>query len=171
MSLKYIYFKRLNFNTLNTVEILELQSIFEDKRANLMWQNRPVPLDILLVILSLREQVYHRFELIRIILMAIPETMDKINKTLTALTMRPFFKGQNNQKLHLSFCHSLVSYPTSSFILFTVLDSGFFCWVIHPQTFTVYQTLAISLLAVFFGEFFGFLVKTLLFAGWGDSFK
>ena len=46
-----------------------------------MWQNRPVPLDILLVILLLREQVYHKFELIRIILMAKPETMDKINKT------------------------------------------------------------------------------------------
>ena len=71
----------LYFNTLNTVEILELQSIFEDKRANLMWQNRPVPWDILLVIPLLREQVYHRFEFIRIILMAIPETMDKINKT------------------------------------------------------------------------------------------
>ena len=61
------------------MEILELRARFEDKRANLMWQNRPVPLDILLVILLLREQVHHRFELIRIILMAIPETMDKIN--------------------------------------------------------------------------------------------
>ena len=71
----------LYFNTLNTVEILELQSIFEDKRANLMQQNRPVPLDNLLIILLPREQVYHRFELIRIILMAIPETMDKINQT------------------------------------------------------------------------------------------
>ena len=70
-----------HFNTLNTVEILELSSIFEDKRANLLWQNRPVPLDILLVILLLREQVHHRSELIRIILMAIPETMDKINQT------------------------------------------------------------------------------------------
>ena len=71
----------LYFNTLNTVEILELQSIFEDKRAILKRQNRPVPLDILLVILLLREQVYHSFELIRIILMAIPETMDTINNT------------------------------------------------------------------------------------------
>ena len=71
----------LYFNTLNTVEILELRSIFENKRANLMWQNRPVPLDILLVILLPREQVYHRFELIRITLMAIPEIMDKINQT------------------------------------------------------------------------------------------
>ena len=69
------------FNTLNTVEIFQLWSIFEDKRANLMWQNRPVPLDILLVILLLRELVHHRFELIRIILMAIPETMDKIHQT------------------------------------------------------------------------------------------
>ena len=62
----------LYFNTPNTVKILELLSTFEDKKANLMQQNRPVPLDILLVILLLREQVYHRFELIRIILMAIP---------------------------------------------------------------------------------------------------
>ena len=71
----------LYFNTLNTMEILELQSKFADKRAQLMQQNRPVPLDILLVLLLLREQVHHRFELIRIILMAIPETMDKINQT------------------------------------------------------------------------------------------
>ena len=69
----------LYFNTLNTVEILELQAIFEDKRANLLWQDRPVLLDILLVIFLLREQVHHRFALIRIILMAIPETIDKIN--------------------------------------------------------------------------------------------
>ena len=73
----------LYFITLNTVEILELRSIYEDKRANLMWQNRPVPLDILLAILLLREQVHHRFELIRSILMAIPETMDKVNQTRT----------------------------------------------------------------------------------------
>ena len=69
----------LYFNTLNTVEILELWAIFEDKRANLLQQNRPMPLDIFLVILLLREQVHHRFELIRIILMEIPETMNKIN--------------------------------------------------------------------------------------------
>ena len=68
-------------NTLNIMKILELWSIFEDKRANLMQQNRPVPLDILLVILLLREQVHHRFELIRIILMAIPEAMNKITQT------------------------------------------------------------------------------------------
>ena len=71
----------LYFNTLNTMEILELQAIFEEKRANLMQQNRPVPLDILLVIILLREQVHRSFELIRIILMAIPETMDGINQT------------------------------------------------------------------------------------------
>ena len=71
----------LYFNTLSTRQIIELRSLFEDKRANLMWQNRPVPLDILLVILLVREQVHHRFELIRIILMAIPEIIDKINQT------------------------------------------------------------------------------------------
>ena len=46
-----------------------------------MHQTRPVPLDILLVLLLLREQVYHKFELIRIIMTAKPETMDKINQT------------------------------------------------------------------------------------------
>ena len=70
----------LYFNTLNTVEILELQSVSEDKRANLMWQNRPVPLDILLVILLLRELVHHRFELIRIILMAIPKQWTRLTR-------------------------------------------------------------------------------------------
>ena len=63
------------------MEILELRARFEDKRDNLMQQIRSVPLDILLVTLLLREQVHHRFQLIRIILMAIPETMDKINET------------------------------------------------------------------------------------------
>ena len=71
----------LYFNTLNTRQIIAFQGLFEDKRANLMWQNRPVPLDILLVVLLLRVQVHRRLELIRIILMAIPETMDKINQT------------------------------------------------------------------------------------------
>ena len=44
------------------------------------------------------------------------------------LTMRPFFKGQNNQKLCLSFCHC----PTLqvSFALFIVLNSGSFLSVI-----------------------------------------
>ena len=62
------------------MEILQLQSIFADERAQLMGQNRPVPLDILLVLLLLREQVYHRFELIRIILMAITEKMDRLTR-------------------------------------------------------------------------------------------
>ena len=57
-------------------------------------------------------------------------------------------------------------YPTIqvSFALFTVLNSGYFVNSSIPQTFTVYQTLAISLLAVFFAKFLGFfLVKTVLF--------
>ena len=60
------------------MEIIDLRDRFEDKRASLMQQNRPVPLDLLLVLLLLGEQVYHRFELIQIILMAVPEAMAKI---------------------------------------------------------------------------------------------
>ena len=42
-------------------------------------------------------------------------SLPQINKTWTTLTLRPFFKGQHNQKLCLSFCHSLLSHPTSFF--------------------------------------------------------
>ena len=44
-------------------------------------------------------------------------------------------------------------YPTLqvSFALFTLLNSSYFVGYSFPQTFTVYETLAISLLAVFFG--------------------
>ena len=41
-----------------------------------------------------------------------------------------------------------------SFVLFTVLHSGIFVGYSIPQTFTVYQTLAISLLAMFFDKYF-----------------
>ena len=46
-------------------------------------------------------------------------------------------------------------YPTLqvSFALFTILNSIFFVGYSFPQTFTVYQTLAISLLAIFLANF------------------
>ena len=44
-----------------------------------------------------------------------------------------------------------------SSLQFTVLFVGLFVGYSIPQTFTVYQTLAISQLAVFFGKFLGFL--------------
>ena len=62
------------------MELIHLRGRFEDKRASLIQQNKPVPLGLLLVLLLLREQVYHRFELIRIIQMAVPEAMVKIRK-------------------------------------------------------------------------------------------
>ena len=67
-------------NTLNTMEIIHLRGRIEDKRTSLIWQNKPVSLDLLLVLLLLGKQVYHRFELIRIILIAVPEAMAKIRK-------------------------------------------------------------------------------------------
>ena len=72
--------RMIYLNTLNTMEIIHLRGRIEDKRASLVWQNKPVPLDLLIVLLLLREQVYHRFELIRIIQMAVPEAMAKIRK-------------------------------------------------------------------------------------------
>ena len=75
---------------------------------------------------------------------------DKLTRPGPLPTSRPFIKGQNNPKLCLSFCHSLVSHPKVSFGLFTVLNSVFFfVGYSFLQTFTVYQTLAISLLAIF----------------------
>ena len=41
-----------------------------------------------------------------------------------------------------------------SFVLFTVLNSSFFVGYSLPNTFTVYQTIAISLLAVFLATFY-----------------
>ena len=67
-------------NTLHTMEIIHLRGRIEDKRASLIQQNKPVPLELLLVLLLLREQVYNRFKLIRIIQMAVPEAMAKIKK-------------------------------------------------------------------------------------------
>ena len=90
------------------------------------------------------------------------------------LTMKPFSKGQNNQKLCLSFGHSLVSNHTSFFCTIYCIK---FCFVFFfvsysfPQTFTVYQNLAISLLAMFFGEFFGFFGKNSIFCQLGGQFQ
>ena len=82
--------------------------------------------------------------------------------------MRPFFKGQNNQKLCLSFCHSLVSHLTSFFCTIYCIEFQIFGGYTIPQTFTVYQTLAISLLAMFFAKFWGFFwSKQYIYASWG----
>ena len=69
------------------------------------------------------------------------------------LTMRSFYKGQNNQKLCLSFCHSLVSQLTSFFCTIYCIICQVIYQVFHPQTFTVYQTLAISLWPCFLSSF------------------
>ena len=69
--------------------------------------------------------------------------------------MRPFFKEKNNKKLCLSVIFGI---PPCKFLLYYLLYwiSVFVRYSI-PQTFTVYQTLALYLLAMCFGEFLGFL--------------
>ena len=67
-------------NTLNTMQIVWLRGKISDKKASLIWQNLPVPQDLLIALYLLREQDYYRYELIRIIQMAVPEAMAKIRK-------------------------------------------------------------------------------------------
>ena len=61
------------------------------------------------------------------------------------LTTRPFFKGQNNQKLCLSFCHSLVSHLTSFFCTIYCVEFQFFYWLFHhPNIHSVSNSCNIS---------------------------
>ena len=86
----------------------------------------------------------------------------QINQTQTAPNLKALFKYQNNQNLCLSFCHSLVSHPTGFFCtIYCIEFQFFFVSYSFPQTFTVYQTLALSLLAIFFGKFFTGLLLTI----------
>ena len=72
--------KRNYLSTLNTMEIIYLRARINDKKISLIWQKLPVPQDLLIVLYLLTEQVYDRFELIKIILMAVPAAMAKIRK-------------------------------------------------------------------------------------------
>ena len=72
---------RANLNSLNIMDIIWPGNRLGDQKAKLFRENQQ-PSEALLTVLALiNEQILDRFELIRIILMAIPETMDKINKT------------------------------------------------------------------------------------------
>ena len=66
--------------SLTTMEIIHLMGLISDKKAILTRQNKPVPVDLLIVLFLLREQIYKRFELIRIIQMCVPEKMAKIKR-------------------------------------------------------------------------------------------
>ena len=88
------------------------------------------------------------------------------------LTTRPFFKGQNNQKLCLSFCHSLVSHHTSFFCTIYCIKFWFFLSVIpSPKHSQCIKPLQYLCWPCFLGMFLVLLVKTVLFASWGDSFN
>ena len=50
---------------------------------------------------------------------------------------------------------------TSLFCTIYFIVFQFFCQLFHPQTFTMYQTLVISLFAMFFGKLFTGLLLTL----------
>ena len=85
--------------------------------------------------------------------------------------MRPFLRAKIIKSyIYLSF---ILWYPSPqvSFALFTVLNSGFFVRYSIPQTFAVYQTLAISLLAMVFGEFLGFLGLNSILCQLGGQFQ
>ena len=87
------------------------------------------------------------------------------------LTMGPFLRAIIIKNYVYLFV--ILWYPTLqvSFIVFTVLYSSFFVNYSIPQTFTVYQTLAVSLLAMFFGKFLGFLGLNSTFFQLGGQFQ
>ena len=62
------------------MEIIHLPTKILDKRAILTHQNKAVPVDLLIVLFLLKEKICEKFELIRIILIAVPETMAKIKR-------------------------------------------------------------------------------------------
>ena len=79
------------------------------------------------------------------------------------LTLRPFFKGQNNQKLCLSYV--ILWYPTLqvSFALFTVLNSGFFCQLfLPPKIHSVSNPCNISVGHVFWWVFYWLVLYYIL---------
>ena len=67
-------------NTLSSMQIVWLRARLNDKRASLIRQNLEPSYELLVVLELLREQIHNRFEWIRIILMSVPELMDKIRK-------------------------------------------------------------------------------------------
>ena len=67
-------------SSLNTIDIIWLGFRLGDQKAKLSRENSQ-PSEALLVVLDLiKEQIHNRFELIRIIQMAVPNTMAKIRK-------------------------------------------------------------------------------------------
>ena len=87
-------------------------------------------------------------------------SLPQINKTWTApWPWGPFLRAKIIKSYVYLSVILWVSTLQVSFALFTVLNYGFLLGIPSPKTFTVYQTLAISLLAMFFGDFFiGFLL-------------
>ena len=67
-------------NTLNSMQIIWLRARLVDKKASLIRQNLEPSHELLVVLELLREQIHNRFEWIQIILMSVPELMDKIRK-------------------------------------------------------------------------------------------
>ena len=72
---------RAYLSSLNTMALIWLGNRLGDQKAKVLRENKQ-PSEALLTVLALiNEHILDRFELIRIILMAIPEKMDKINQT------------------------------------------------------------------------------------------
>ena len=68
------------WTSLTTTVIIHLRGLISDNRAISTCQTKPVPVDLLIVLVLLREQIHERFELIRIIQMCVPEMMAKIKR-------------------------------------------------------------------------------------------
>ena len=70
----------------------------------------------------------------------------------------------------MSIFLSFFGIPSYKFVQFTVFFIQLFIEYSFPQTFTVYQTLAISLLAMFFGEFLSLFGHNSTFCWEGGQF-
>ena len=76
-------------------------------------------------------------------------------QTYTAPNYEALFKCQNNQKFCLSFCHSLVSHPTSFFCTIYCIEFQFFCQLFLPQNIhSASNPCNISVGCVFFVSFY-----------------
>ena len=63
------------------MDVIWLGNRLGDQKAKLLREIQQHSEALLTVLALINEQILDKFELIRIILMAIPETMDKINQT------------------------------------------------------------------------------------------
>ena len=67
---------RAYLSSLNTMDVIWLGNRLGDQKAKLLRENQQPSKALFTVLALINEQILDRFELVRIILIAIPETMD-----------------------------------------------------------------------------------------------